>query len=244
MRRHRDGRSLHVPILQPTAGAAYINLEGILHDVLRVTCQSAGRTVSVLGTSRGTANPLWGQGAVRLPVSTSPRSQGRVPLIESPQKFFAFLMAYGPIPDEWVIHLSLLQRRAAIPFRTRPELHQIRLQRPLTLSSTTIAATGKVEVSFDVKNTAERAGSVTPQLYTHQRKSTVVQPIKSLRSFRRIELQPGETTPVTFSLPASQLAFYDTPSHDFKVEPGTFDILVGDSSDDILLRGHLDVTRR
>ena len=39
-------------------------------------------------------------------------------------------------------------------------------------------------------------------------------------------------------------AFYDTPSHDFKVEPGTFDVLVGDSSDDILLRGHVDVTLR
>ncbi len=114
----------------------------------------------------------------------------------------------------------------------------------LSVSSTTIAATGKVDISFDVKNTGDRAGSVTPQLYTHQRKSAVVQPIKSLRAFRRIELQPGESTHVTFSLPASQLAFYDTPSHDFKVEPGTFDVLVGDSSDDILLRGHLDVTPR
>jgi beta-glucosidase len=45
-------------------------------------------------------------------------------------------------------------------------------------------------------------------------------------------------------LPASQLAFYDTSIHDFKVEPGTFDVLVGDSSDDILLRGHIDVTPR
>jgi len=114
----------------------------------------------------------------------------------------------------------------------------------LTLSSATISASGKVDVSFDVKNTGDRAGSVTPQLYTHQRKSVVVQPIKSLRAFRRIELQPGETSHVTFSLPVSQLAYYDTPSHDFKVEPGIFDVLVGDSSDDILLRGHLDVTPR
>ena len=71
-----------------------------------------------------------------------------------------------------------------------------------------------------------------------------MQPIKSLRAFRRIELQPGESTHVTFTLPASQLSFYDTPTHAFKVEPGTFDVLVGDSSDDILLRGHFDVTAR
>lgn len=73
---------------------------------------------------------------------------------------------------------------------------------------------------------------------THQRKSAVVQPNKSLRAFLRIELQPGETTHVTFSLPASQLACYDTPSRDCEVGPGTFDILVSDSSDDRPPRRH------
>jgi beta-glucosidase len=95
---------------------------------------------------------------------------------------------------------------------------------------------GTVDVSFDLTNTGDRAGSEVAQLYTHQSASTVVQPIKSLRAFERVKLQPGEVRHLHFALPIAQLAFYDVRSHAMKVEPGVFDILVGSSSDDIRLR--------
>ena len=100
---------------------------------------------------------------------------------------------------------------------------------------------GEAEISFDLKNTGDRAGSDVAQLYTHQEKSAEYQPIKSLRAFKRINLQPGETRHIDFHLPVRQLAYYSVSKHDFTVEPGTFDILVGSSSDDIRLRGTLAV---
>jgi beta-glucosidase len=111
----------------------------------------------------------------------------------------------------------------------------------LKLSAATIATTGKIEVSFDVKNSGERAGSDVAQLYTHQEHSAVVQPIKSLRAFARVTLQPGETHQVKFMLPASQLAYWDIGAKGFRVEAGPFDVLVGASSEDIRLRDRLVV---
>ena len=112
----------------------------------------------------------------------------------------------------------------------------------LKLSAPTARPEAQIQVSFDLKNVGTRIGSDTPQLYTHQPHSAVYQPIKSLRAFQRVELQPGETRRITFTLPVAQLAFYDTPTHAFRVEPGPFDILVGASSDAILLRARLEVT--
>ena len=67
----------------------------------------------------------------------------------------------------------------------------------------------------------------------------MAQPIKSLRAFERITLQPGETGHVQITLPASQLAFWDVRSKSFIVEPGSFDVMVGSSSADIRLRDRL-----
>ena len=103
---------------------------------------------------------------------------------------------------------------------------------------------GEAQVSFDLKNTGDRAGSDVAQLYTHQQKSSEYQPIKSLRAFKRINLQPGETQHIEFRLAVRQLAYYNVSKHDFTVEPGTFDILVGSSSDDIRLRTTLAVAAK
>ncbi len=114
----------------------------------------------------------------------------------------------------------------------------------LKLGSAAVAMDGHVEASFDLKNDGGRAGSDTPQLYTHQRQSSVVQPIKSLRGFQRVDLQPGETRHIVFSIPVAQLATYNTPAHRFQVEPGVFDVLVGQSAEAILLRGTVNVAAK
>jgi beta-glucosidase len=105
----------------------------------------------------------------------------------------------------------------------------------------TPALNGEVEVTFDVRNVGDVPGSEVAQLYTHQRKSAVLQPIKSLRAFERVLLQPGETKTIRFRVPAQQLAFYDVKLHDFRIEPGEFDVLVGSSSEDLRLRGSLQI---
>ena len=60
---------------------------------------------------------------------------------------------------------------------------------------------GEAEISFDLRNAGDLAGSEVAQLYTHQEKSVTYQPIKSLRAFQRVALQPGETKTLRFRLP-------------------------------------------
>jgi beta-glucosidase len=111
----------------------------------------------------------------------------------------------------------------------------------LKVSRPAINASGTVDVSFDLQNTGSRAGAEVAQMYVHQIKSNVVQPIKSLRGFQRVMLDPGETKHITITLPASQLSYYDVVTHKFVVAPGVFNVMVGSASDDIRLRANLEV---
>ena len=113
----------------------------------------------------------------------------------------------------------------------------------LKLSAGKIKADGSVIFSADITNTGRCAGDEVAQLYVHQEKSSVKVPVKELRGFQRISLQPGETKTVTFTLPASKLAIWDETTHGFVVNPGKFDIMVGASSADIRLKDQVNVIR-
>ncbi|HEU0096560.1 MAG TPA: fibronectin type III-like domain-contianing protein, partial [Rhizomicrobium sp.] len=112
----------------------------------------------------------------------------------------------------------------------------------VALSAPAMAANGSVQVSFDITNVGNLAGSDVAQLYTHQAHSVTYQPIQSLRAFQRVSLAPGETRHVSFTLTASQLAYYSTVRKGSFVEPGAFDLMIGSASDDIRLRARLSVT--
>jgi beta-glucosidase len=71
--------------------------------------------------------------------------------------------------------------------------------------------------------------------------ASVKRPAKELRGFQRVGLNPKEKKSVTFTLPASDLAFYDEKAKKFVVEPGAFDVMIGSSSADIRLKARLDV---
>jgi beta-glucosidase len=114
----------------------------------------------------------------------------------------------------------------------------------VALSAPAISAKGSVQVSFDIANVGDRAGSDVTQLYTHLQHSITYQPIQTLRAFQRVSLAPGEVRRVRFTLPASQLAYYSVVKKGFAVEPGTFDLRIGSSSDDIRLRTRLAVTEK
>jgi beta-glucosidase len=111
----------------------------------------------------------------------------------------------------------------------------------LALSASTAAVSGQVQLSFDVSNVGDREGADVAQLYSHQVKSVTYQPLKTLRAFKRVSLNPGQSTRVSFTLPVSQLAYYDTRKAKFAVEPADFDLMVGSSSEDIRLRARLQV---
>ena len=112
----------------------------------------------------------------------------------------------------------------------------------LSLSSKSIAGNGTVTVRVNVRNSGKVAGDEVPQLYVRDVQASVKRPKLELRGFERISLKPGEQRTVTFTLPAEKLAFWDETKHAFVTEPGTFEILVGSSSEDIKLRGQFEVT--
>lgn len=95
-------------------------------------------------------------------------------------------------------------------------------------------------VSCKVTNTGKRAGDEVVQLYLHDEYSSVTTYTSVLRGFERITLQPGESKTVTFTLQPKDLAIWDI-NRNFTVEPGTFKVGIGASSQDIRLQGGFEV---
>jgi beta-glucosidase len=99
----------------------------------------------------------------------------------------------------------------------------------LRLSSSTVSRNGSLEASVDVTNTGGRAGDEAVQFYIHDPVASISQPVRRLRGFERVTLQPGETRTVTFTLDRSDFGFYDNRGK-LIVEPGQIDVYAGNSS--------------
>jgi len=105
----------------------------------------------------------------------------------------------------------------------------------IRLAKKKIRRAESTRVSVDVTNTGKRAGTETVQLYIRDLVSSVTRPIKELKGFQKVSLQPGETQMVTLEITPDLLAFYDVRLK-YVVEPGEFEIMVGNSSRDHDLR--------
>ena len=100
----------------------------------------------------------------------------------------------------------------------------------LKTSADTLNKDGTVTVSVNVQNSGKMAGDEVVQLYVKHLGSKVDRPLKELRGFRRVAIQPGETKTVELALPAKSLAYWDIGTKAFVVEPDTVEISVGGSS--------------
>ncbi|MCU0645574.1 MAG: glycoside hydrolase family 3 C-terminal domain-containing protein, partial [bacterium] len=110
----------------------------------------------------------------------------------------------------------------------------------LKISPKPIPTAGKVTISLVVQNTGKLKGDEVVQLYIHDLHASVTRPVKELKGFKRIELEPGQKQKVQFELPADLLAFYDQDMR-LVIEPGEFEVMIGSSSEDIRLRGTFEV---
>jgi beta-glucosidase len=90
-----------------------------------------------------------------------------------------------------------------------------------------------IEVSVTVTNTGDRAGKEVVQLYVRDVESSLVRPVKELKGFAKVTLEPGERKTVSFALDQRALSFYDPYRKAWVAEPGKFKVLVGSSSRDI-----------
>ena len=100
-------------------------------------------------------------------------------------------------------------------------------------SAKKMTADDQLEIFVKVKNTGAVAGKEVVQLYIGDDKSSVVRPLKELKHFQKIALNPGEEQTVTFIVSADDLKYYDEASKDWKAEAGKFKAYIGSSSADI-----------
>ena len=102
----------------------------------------------------------------------------------------------------------------------------------------------KVEVTLQVKNTGKVAGKEVVQLYVADPQSTLPRPPKELKAFAKVELQPGESKAVAFTLDERALSYYNPVKKGWVAEPGEFVVLVGSSSRDIRLQAKFNLLER
>jgi len=106
-------------------------------------------------------------------------------------------------------------------------------------SSTTNAV--DLNVSVEINNSGDVTGDEVVQLYVRDTASSVIQPIKRLRAFERVALDPGETKKVSFELKNEDFSYWDESKKDWSIEAGEFEIMIGSSSEDIRLKASLTI---
>lgn len=98
-----------------------------------------------------------------------------------------------------------------------------------------------VEIEATVTNAGPRPGVEVVQFYTHQQRSRVKQPLRRLRGFEKVRLEPGESRPVRLRLPVADLAFWDVTRGRFVVESAPHQVMVGRSATDLRLSAGLEI---
>ena len=163
----------------------------------------------------------------KLPV-TFPRTVGQVPIYYNhlntgrpPDPKNKYTSKYLDVP--WT---------PLLPFGYGLSYTKFQISSP-QLSATRIPTNGRLTVTVDVQNIGSRAGDEVVQLYIRDVAASMTRPVKELKAFRRVTLQPGEKRRVEFELGPEHLGFYNRQMR-FVVEPGEFKVMVGPNSADIL----------
>ena len=110
----------------------------------------------------------------------------------------------------------------------------------LKLDKKQINQNEKIEVSFELKNTGKREGAEVVQVYLHDKFASVVRPVKELKDFQKINLKPGETKTVRFTIDKEKLSFYNEDL-EWQAEVGEFGLMIGSSSRDIRLKDSFEL---
>ncbi|MDE1163146.1 MAG: beta-glucosidase BglX [Acidobacteriaceae bacterium] len=174
-----------------------------------------GHAVASLLT--GEANP-----SGKLPI-TWPRSVGQVPI------FYEHYLTQDPsqIGNRYWDMPSTPQFSFGYGLSyTHFAVENLRLQQ-----ATVASANGVLRATVTVRNTGAVAGAEVVQLYTHQRAGSASRPVRELKAFTKLTLAPGQQREVTLDVPASELAYWSPSLRKQVLEPGTFDVWVGDSSE-------------
>ncbi|MBD5223308.1 MAG: glycosyl hydrolase [Bacteroidales bacterium] len=111
------------------------------------------------------------------------------------------------------------------------------------VEQTDLAADGAVTLRVPVSNIGDREGAEVVQVYVHDKKASVERPEKELKGFAKVRVAPGQTEEAVITLGKESFAFYDAKTHQWVVEPGDFELLIGTSSQDISTRRPIKVNQ-
>ncbi len=106
----------------------------------------------------------------------------------------------------------------------------------LRLDKNTLTKDDRLTVSVTVKNDGTKAGAEVVQVYVSDRQSSLPRPLKELKGFSKVFLQPGESRTVSIVLDKDALSYYNDKLQQWVAEPGSFDVLVGNASDHLPLK--------
>lgn len=112
----------------------------------------------------------------------------------------------------------------------------------LKLSAPTLDAKGTISVSCTLTNTGKFTGEEVVQLYLKDPFASVVRPVKELKGFQKVKLNPGEQKVITFTIDNELLSFYNDQLQ-WVSEPGTFEVMLGSSSEDIRLKNTFELVK-
>lgn len=166
----------------------------------------------------------------KLPVSI-PRSAGQIPIFYNHKPSGMHSNIYGDYVDEPAAPLFCFGH--GLSYTT------FRYQN-LEVDPMIVDAGGCITISLEIRNDGSRAGDEVVQLYLCDEFASIPRPVKELKGFKRIQLEPGEQRHIIFQLDSRQLAFYDEKM-ELVLEPGKFKVMVGSSSEDIRLSGNFEV---
>jgi beta-glucosidase len=174
---------------------------------------------AIVDTLFGDANP-----GGKLPI-TFPRSVGQIPIYYNHKNTGRPFKA----DQKYTSKYTDIDNTPLYPFGYGLSYTQFRLS-DLQLDKTQILPNGSVKVSAQIENIGKRAGDEVVQLYIHDIVASVTRPVRELKGFKRVTLNPGQKQRVEFTLTPKELLF---PGRDLKpvVEPGDFEVFISDSSE-------------
>jgi beta-glucosidase len=206
--------SLDKPLIGLVFGGRPLNIANLIDQSDAVfQCFYLGQETghSVADVLSGAVNP-----SGKLPISI-PRSAGHIPAYYN----------YKPTARRGYLFADV---NALFPFGYGLSYTTFEISEP-ELAEVQIPTNGNTSVTVTITNTGDRAGKEVVQLYIRDEYSTVTRPVKELRGFEKIYLAPGESKQVTFEIGFEELSYLDQDMK-YAVEPGTFQLMIGNSSRD------------
>jgi len=166
----------------------------------------------------------------KLPI-TFPRSVGQVPLFYNAKP--------AGTKSHWYVNYVSEKVTPLYPFGHGLSYSSFKYS-DLAIGQKQVTGGESVDISLAVKNIGKVAGEETVQLYVHDEYASIPRPVKELKGYQRVTLEPGETKQIMFHLPVDQLAFYDIDLN-LTLEPGKIFVMLGCSSEDIRLTGDFEI---